>query len=355
MKYPSRPPLSGTIIRSFYRAVSLTLPFCLSWVLCCFLVSCVSSNNTGAALPRSEIIASWNVRAITVCAGGCDFSSLQAAVDAFSPEYDCIVLMDPVLVESGIVIAGKTVEIRGFGPELSAISGGDSPDAAADRIFRVEETGALILRDLAVRNGQPRAGYRCGGGISNSGSLYMKNCIVSDNRAVYAAGIWNQGSIEAVDCVIARNRTVPPTTAEIMDATGCTGSGGGIKTEEGSRLVMRGCSFLDNSTMKKGGGIFFSCESRGELTDCEFRGNYSVESGGAIHLRGDLVMTSCVVEDNEAKRGTGGIFSLGRLWLSGSVIRNNVGGDFRNGSGGAGFYGHGTLELDTGNTIGVIE
>ena len=77
----------------------------------------------------------------TVCASGCDFSTIQAAIDDPSTEAGAIIeITDPIHTEAGIVV-NKSVAIRGLGADDTIVQAHDeTPDEAPDRVFSLRKT-----------------------------------------------------------------------------------------------------------------------------------------------------------------------------------------------------------------------
>jgi hypothetical protein len=287
---------------------------------------------------------------ITVGSENCDFASLQTAVDQFTPDYDLILLMDRQWIESGITI-NKSVVISGKAMNRTILSGSERSGEAEDRIFLVKPGGSLTLKDLSVTNGRPGGMHRYGGAIANSGNVVLRNARIAGNQAVYGAGLWNEGTMEVIDSVIEKNTGLPMTTEEALDASGCTGSGGGIKNEPGGTLIMRNTLVRENSATRRGGGAFLSCESESLIINCRFEENFAIKKGGALHLRGDLTMEDCVIKNNSSNSTVGGFLNKGNLVFRNNTIINNDGADFAMGDSLSGIYGRGVVSIDENNNI----
>jgi predicted outer membrane repeat protein len=248
---------------------------------------------------------------ITVGKEGCDFRLIQEAVHQAVPERNVIVLMDPVYTEAGIII-DRDVKIRGFGAEHTILQAGQSPEIAQDRVLVIREGMTAVVTAVTIRHGNPTKPHRCGA--------------VSDNRSLRR------------------------TTAEIKDATGCTGAGAGIKNEPDAELVCYNSTISGNSAGNKGGGLFVSCESKAKMVNCTVSGNESKRSGGGIHTRGDLELVHCTIANNRSTRQGGGIYNLGHLDVVACLIAGNQVLDFVMGFG-AGIYGKGQIGINDYNLI----
>ncbi|MBB6482272.1 NosD domain-containing protein [Spirochaeta isovalerica] len=291
-------------------------------------------------------------RIITVGREDCDYTSLREAVEAFSDDWDRIVLMDDLTIESGIDIT-KEVTISGRGMKKTILAGGETAEEAEDRIFFVKSEGRLILEDLSVTNGRPYGLHRCGGAIASQGFVRLERVRIADNQAVYGVGIWNEGEMEIYDSLIENNTGLRLTTAEVKDATGCTGSGGGIKNEPGGVMTIKDTTIRGNTAMRRGGGVFVSCESQTVIDNCLIEENYASYKGGAIHVRGDLTLVNTRIVNNDSRTGYGGILNKGRLEFEDNIIKSNGKFDFALGDSESGIYGKGIVIRDENNRIGI--
>jgi predicted outer membrane repeat protein len=286
---------------------------------------------------------------ITVGKEGCDFRLIQEAVHQAVPERNVIVLMDPVYTEAGIII-DRDVKIRGFGAEHTILQAGQSPEIAQDRVLVIREGMTAVVTAVTIRHGNPTKPHRCGAGIQNFGDLTLEGCDIRNNTAVYGVGIWNKGRLVMRNCNVSDNRSLRRTTAEIKDATGCTGAGAGIKNEPDAELVCYNSTISGNSAGNKGGGLFVSCESKAKMVNCTVSGNESKRSGGGIHTRGDLELVHCTIANNRSTRQGGGICNLGHLDVVACLIAGNQVLDFVMGFG-AGIYGKGQIGINDYNLI----
>ncbi|HEX5011659.1 MAG TPA: right-handed parallel beta-helix repeat-containing protein [Planctomycetota bacterium] len=97
-----------------------------------------------------------------------------------------------------------------------------------------------------------------------------------------------------------------------------TGGEGGVRAETGTP-TLRDCIIRDNSlTTGSGGGVHGESGSLVTLQDCTLRGNTTSSYGGGAAK--EVLLTDCLVEDNQAAIG-GGLSSV--LGATGCVIRGN--------------------------------
>lgn len=287
---------------------------------------------------------------LTVGEYNCDFSTLQEAIDSPQAEMKPIVLMDQIHTEAGIVVRGSVV-ILGFGADKTLLQGAEVLSSSTGRVLTVEATGNVILKGITLQHGYAAGALRFGGGIYNEGQLLLDSCIITNNRAVYGAGLLNRGTATLINTTLSYNKTVPMTSKERISALGCTGSGGGIKNEPRGILYMKNCQILNNSAQSKGGGLFISCESKAEVAATSILKNYSVESGGGVHIRGDLSISDCIIQDNTSLRGAGGLHNQGYFTSIDSLFSGNSKKDYWVGNSGSGIYGNGQVGFQQGNTV----
>jgi hypothetical protein len=178
----------------------------------------------------------------TVCASGCDFTTIQAAIDHPGTLDGAIIeVIDPVHTEAGIVVQ-KDVTIQGLGFDETIVQAHADPAEAPDRVFLIAKDTHVIIRDLTIRHGNPPFGddyNRCGGGIANEGTLLLENCVVSHNSANNGGGLWSRdGTLTIVNSAISHNVAdrlsidFENETPSPSAVTAC-GSGGGIKLVRG--------------------------------------------------------------------------------------------------------------------------
>jgi len=273
----------------------------------------------------------------TVCATGCDFSTIQAALDALNDESTqdsaIIELLDPVHTEPGIVVK-KSVTIRGLGSTETIVQAHESDSGACERVFLIKKGATVTLQGLTIRHGQPAHPDDHGGGIYNYGSLTLQDCVVSHNRANGGGGIANSGTLTLVDSTISGNSAHGD--APLGDECG---NGGGIKCGNGT-LTVFSSTIGDNQAGPKGrdrgGGVFVGCGCQATLVNSTISGNRAQHSsgrtfgggqglGGGAYALGVLQLVHCTISDNRASSQAGGVFVPGTLHYAHTIIANNTG------------------------------
>jgi hypothetical protein len=264
---------------------------------------------------------------ITVCAAECDYSTIQAAIDAAGPG-DLIYVTDAIHTEAGIIV-NKDVTIQGRGANETVIQAREKGEAATDRVFLVTADADVAITGLTIQYGNPADLMRYGGGILNQGRLTLTQAVVQHNRANCGGGIVSQGGRLVID-----RSTISYNTAdgEAQPGLDC-GSGGGIKLVEGGGLTLTNSTLSHNNAGKYGGGLHVSCESEAELVNVTISGNQADRMGGGINAGGVVRLTHCTISHNRARgislhqrvegKAGGGIATKGTLYLVNTLIANH--------------------------------
>jgi len=298
----------------------------------------------------------------TVCGSGCDFGTIQAALDSLETagvagsdgqDGPIIEIRDPVHTEAGIVVRGD-VTIRGLGAGETIIQGHDMRDEIADRVFLIEEGATAVLERITIQHGRPSVDEECGGGILNLGSLTMERCVVKANRCNSGAGICTRGELTIVNSSIADN---------LADGVGpigyACGSGAGIKCERG-KLSVRNSTISGNisedadihSDRARGGGAHVGCNCTAAFTNTTISGNTSVAYAGGVTIKGALRLLNCTIANNRTTGEAGGVYVRGHLDFVNTIIANNRGAGGNCVIGGPGGYqGRGEIGLNSGNMV----
>ncbi len=291
----------------------------------------------------------------TVCASGCDFATIQAAVDDPSTEPGAVIeIADPVHTEAGIIVrGGVTVTIRGWGADATVVQAHESPDQAPERVFVIEEGAAVILEGMTIRHGQPsdpEGMGEGGGGVMNYGALTIRDCLIRDNIANDGAGVYNRGAL------ILANTTVRDNLAHGIAPPGYEcGSGGGIKCATG-RLALVNTTVSGNQAgtldRGRGGGVHVACDCTATFTNTTISGNRSTRDGGGVAVMGDLRLMHCTIANNRAAETGGGVYVRGRMNYANTIIADNVGQGGNCVIGGRGGYrGEGSIGLSVNNVV----
>ncbi len=215
-----------------------------------------------------------------------------------------------------------------------------------DRVFHVLPRATLILENVIITGGQASGGTNgflgangsSGGGLHNSGTLVLYDCVLSNNysgagghstscfgtagNGGHGGGIFNRGRAFMNRCTVVGN------------STGTGGTGGHCMGNVGS--------FSQGGNGGAGAGIFNAGVMM--LNECAVEANLcggggplygKGGDGGGVYNTGNLILSACLVRSNSAGAGEaanggggdgGGIFNAGHLTLYNCVIASNTGG-----------------------------
>ena len=269
-----------------------------------------SMNHLYRTLPAAVALACSSVTAsaetITVCASGCDYTSINAAIAAAN-EGDVIQLAAETYSEGEqIDTLGKAITLRGVldktGEPASVLFGAGSHRVL---ICQSGETATTAFERLVIQSGRgenedlfgtPR---RIGGGLYNDfSSPTLTDCAFKGNSALYRGGaIYNRSSSPTVtDCTFTDNYA--------------SNSGGGMLNSPASNPILADCVFTGNSTGFNGGGIR-NDNSIPTLVNCTFTGNSARDGGGIYNLGSSPALFDCTFTENSAGLRGGGMYNGG--------------------------------------------
>jgi predicted outer membrane repeat protein len=240
---------------------------------------------------------------ILVCSYGCDFTTIQAAIDNLGTTAESVIeITDPVHTEAGILV-NKDVIIQGGGPENTIIQANINAGEGTQRVFWIANGTSATIQGITIRHGNPTEKPQSGGAIHNEGELFLYNCVIRDNQGSAGGGIFSDGKLTLIDCTVSHN------TATGGDTYYECNTGGGIK-------IMSGEAWLTNSTVSgntakgKGGGIHVACHGVLHLDNSTISGNQTTYDGGGVYVNGVGNFISSTIFGNAAHNG-GGVYVHG--------------------------------------------
>lgn len=237
---------------------------------------------------------------VTVCAVGCDFVTIQDAIDNDDTiAGDVINITDAVITESDILV-NKDVTIQGQGADSTIVQAHADVDEANGRVFLVPTGAVVTIRRMTIRHGNPSSEPQSGGGIRNEGELLIEESIISHNRGSAGGGIFNDGTLTLVNCTVSSN------TASGGDNFLECSTGGGIKNLVGV-VTLLNSTVSGNTARGKGGGLHIACHGTLVLVNSTVSGNSTNNDGGGIYLDGVGEFTHSTIVDNSAHNG-GGVY-----------------------------------------------
>lgn len=231
-----------------------------------------------------------------------------------------------ITLTSGELSITDNVTIIGPGAPLLTISGNN-----ASRVFYINAGFTANLSGLTITGGKP-ASNESGGGITNAGTLNLRNCVVFGNTATGSGGgIYSTGNLDVTNCTI-RNNTA--------------NGGGGIHAFGGSVNVF-GSTISANTCAFDGGGLNM-LNVVGNLTNTTISGNQANGSGGGVMFFSNsgsftLFVSGCTIANNTGGNGGGlrtftlsGAGNIAATTLRNSIIANNTAPNLNAGTSGGG-------------------
>jgi predicted outer membrane repeat protein len=125
----------------------------------------------------------------------------------------------------------------------------------------------------------------------------IEGCTFSQNQAKVGGGvsIFKGHQVSMTGCLFQKNKALS--------------YGAGISANELQILNLTNCEFRDNTSNGDGGGLWQACSGETDMINCIFVGNKADQKGGGIYwLRGDLTLTNCTLNKNDARFQGDGIF-----------------------------------------------
>lgn len=302
-------------------------------------------------------VAPAQAAVLRVCPSGCDFSSIQVAVDAAN-NGDIIrigegIYTETVLIDKDLTLAGAgagVTIIDGDGPVVEVrsganaritgmtITGGYSSEAGGilnagtlllDKSIvtgnitisicgGINNQGTMTLRMSQVTDNYIDASFGSAGGVCNFGTMEIHQSLLSGNSATAAGGILNSGQLEIKNSSLTGNSAA---------------RGGGIFND--GQLEIKNSTIVANRAFDffpyveaQGGGIFNDDEGVTTLKNTTVTRNTSDFEGGGIYNQGELELKNSDVTENTATSNGGGILNAGgSLELLRSQVRNNTPND----------------------------
>ncbi len=230
----------------------------------------------------------------SVCASGCDFESIQAAIDA-SFEEDTVAV-EPGTYYENIDFKGKAIAVQSTGGAAKTAINGDCSGSVVR--FASGETSTSILHGFAIENGC--ADYGAGIFIDGASPL-IRHCDIAMNDANIAGG-----------GVYATNGAFPEFFRTSIDDNYSADRGAGVACDAGSEPQIELGSVNYNIAETDGGGIHAS-DCSPEVSQTQIVGNWALGDGGGMKISGSASSSfdRNEVRDNYAFEGGGGVHISG--------------------------------------------
>lgn len=283
------------------------------------LVGCLALLSAATTMDLPVAVAATH----TVCASDCDFSDVQAAIDAAATG-------DTVTIAAGVypahlIVRGKTLTVQGAGAATTVLDGNQT-----GRVLVVEPDAVVTVQNLTVRNGRAVAGPSfagtAGGGIAvaTGGGLTIRASVITANAAEgRGGGIDNGGTLTISESEVSGNHAAGPgggianrrrlwIETSTISGNGAVQAGGGIYNAD--RLLVTRSSIIEN-TASVGGGLANdgSVDDAGisDLREVVVHQNVSQGDGGGVHnfRGGTLAVSQSQLTGNQAGGRGGGLYA----------------------------------------------
>jgi hypothetical protein len=220
----------------------------------------------GLALSVGLLVGAQAATTWTVCASGCDYSSIKAAIAAATTrDGDTVAITAGTYTEAGIAV-NKSLTLQGEHAASTIVQAATSPNTAADRVFTIARGVTVTIRELTIRYGVAPSAWPGGGGLGSSGTLTLITSTVSGNDATIGGGLYSYGTVTLT------NSTISGNSASGYSATNTNGGGG---------LFNQGTVTLTNSIVANNlpGGDGQNFDGASIISH-----GYNLDSEGSCHL-----------------------------------------------------------------------
>ena len=284
----------------------------------CSLVEAITAANTDTT----------SGGAVGECAAGAGADSINLGT---SQTYTLTAVNNGVQGPNGLPDITTNITINGNSSTITRDSG-----APNFRIFHIAPSGTLTLQNLTVSGGNS-GGFE-GGGIYNSGDLFITNSNIINNTATeQGGGVFNAAG---------SGLTVSNSTFS-GNAANANWGGGGIANY--GVMNVDGSFFTNNTaggTSNGGGGILNRDTGTATIDFTEISGNSGTYGGGLLN-HGTATLTHSSIHGNTGGDDGGGIYTAGTL----TVTNTSVGANHANGDGGGLYNDFGATSTVTYDTF----
>ena len=241
---------------------------------------------------------------LTVCLeGGCDFTSIQSAIDAAS-NGDVIEIAGEIhFVDQPIDTLGKAIVLRGAIDEVTGAPLTVLDGQSAGRVVQClnEEGPGTIFENLVFKSGVQTQG---GGMYCDGSSPTLINCTFTNNLAVSGGAM----------CLT--RGSSPSITSSRFTNNAATSRGGGIYNIDGCAPSITDSTFTGNNAVNRGGALSNFNDSTARLTRCTFTNNAAEDGGGGIDNNNSLpTITECTFTFNSTNGRGGGVLNSSGSFL----------------------------------------
>jgi hypothetical protein len=213
---------------------------------------------TGCSESNEVCHGDGSCEACDVCASGCEFQSVQDAIDAAS-NGEVIHLCagdfsETITIDKNVILIGAG---NGAGAGNTTLNGNENGS-----VVTIGVGPTVTLQTLRIDSGDSING----GGVFNQGTLNLNGCIVTGCGADQGGGIYNTGSLILNQSSIEGNFAT-------------NNEGGGIFNGNGGDLEMNDSQISGNVAGRAGGGLF-NDSARATLNNSTITNNTANGEGG---------------------------------------------------------------------------
>jgi hypothetical protein len=261
---------------------------------------------------------------LTVCASGCQYSTIQGAIDHAANN-------EVIFIEKGhyfetLNTKGKTLTLQGADTRQVIIDGN-----GRGTVITIPFGAELVtIKYVTIMRG-----YGAGGGLSVGGPLDLRHSLLVSNHSTTSGG---------GIAVNPLGDNVPVTIAHsTITNNEAAASGGGIfGSGEASIVAITDCTISNNTAGQEGGGIYLGFDvSQLAVADSSIIGN-SARSGGGVAIGSGVpdntvAISHAVFAGNNATQDSGGLAIAGAATVTNTVFTHNTAGT--NGGGFSTYFG----------------
>jgi hypothetical protein len=257
----------------------------------------------------------------TVCASGCDYQTIQEAIDN-AVAGDSILVKDPAHTEAGISVT-EDVTIRGQGAPNTIVQAAATKDAALDRVFLIESGATATIEDMTIRHGYGKANETDSAAVvdtPDSGPA-VATAVASATASALGGGIYvaEGGALTVNRCTVTDNQVEATAIAEASALA--------VSKSIDADIDAEASALADASADANGGGIANS----GTLTVTQTTVNGNLASATAdakAHASASGPLGAYVIQTPVATatvEAVGGIYNAGAMTVVNSTVSGNEG------------------------------
>ncbi len=215
----------------------------------------------------------------------------------------------------GSPLPALTGQITISGPGASVVTVSGNGSTTVGSIFTINSGATVGISGLTIANGNAASALGFGGGIINSGTLTVSDCVLSNNTAANnGGGIYSGGTLTVT------NSTFSTNTA----STGDGANGGGIYSGGGT-LTVNYSTFSGNTASGHDGGAIFA-DNPASISNSTFSGNQALAGGAIANLSGTMTVGNSIFSGNSAIDYGAGLLNGATLNATGNLFYNNLNG-----------------------------